>query len=155
VSAGPGGVIHRFTKPDAGAFGSINPDKQGPAIWVRYTLANGTPIYVLYGHTAASWVDNTAITNKKFIFDCKYTTGWKTGNTVDADTVIGLTAPFYLNQEATPHLHVGIFKPNNTCKGNYCEPPLKGWGYGDIVVPEGEFIDPEVFFTDPHYWLAP
>src|SRR5262245_6547384 len=61
LSVGPGGIITPvgYTKPNAHRFGSINPDGTGPAIWAKYTLASGEPIYVLVGHTADSWTDNS------------------------------------------------------------------------------------------------
>lgn len=105
---------------------------------------------MLYGHTADSWVCNSGI-------DCVYTVNWTTGDSVSTNSVIGITAPFFNGGTAQPHLHLGVFKPYKACKNGFCEPPSKCWGYGDLIpnTGEGEFIDPEEFFTNPAYKLKP
>jgi hypothetical protein len=147
LSAGAG-VIHRYTKTTAGRFGSIDPDGNGPAIWVRYTLSTGDPIYGLYGHTALDWTDSSKIENKKFRFNCQYTQKWGIGARVGPCDCLGYTAPFYNGGVLQPHLHVSIFKPNQIAVGRYSDPPLRGWGYSAIHVPEGEYVNPEEFFLN-------
>jgi hypothetical protein len=156
LSIGPGGSVHKFTKADASRFGSINPDGAGPAIWITHTLLDGTPVYVLYGHTATTWVDNSTVDRKnRFHFDVTYTIGWTAKNPVGAASTIGFTAPFYLNGIAAPHLHISVFVPNKSCKkGNeYCDPPLQGWGYSALSVAEGNYVDPDDFFSLPQYCI--
>lgn len=157
LSVGPGGIISPigYTGPSFASFGSIDPDRPGPAIWMKYMLATNEPIYVLYGHTATSWIDNsTGAGTKSFKFDVTYTVRWTSGDQINEDTVVGATAPFYLRRTFMPHLHVSVFKPKRVCKNNtYCEPPSKGWGYSDIHQRTGDYINPEDFFTKPEYRL--
>lgn len=154
LSVGPDGVIHRNTKADAAGFGALNKDQKGPAVWVKYTLVSGDPIYVLFGHTAHSWEDKTTV-GADFKFDCTYTLNWKENDTVRANDAVGLTAPFYNTGISQPHLHLGVFKPNKTCNNSFCKPPSNCWGYGPLTTKDGEFINPEDFFTDPAYKLKP
>lgn len=157
-SIGPGGVIQPagYTKPNAAAFGSIDPGGPGPAIWMKYTLATGEPIYVLYGHTATTWTDATTGigSSSLFSFNCAYQVQWKTGDSIGGNVIIGHTAPYYLSTRPAPHLHVGVFKPNMSCGNAYCPPPSTGWGYSQIHLSTGDFIDPEQFFTNPAYVLS-
>jgi probable HAF family extracellular repeat protein len=158
ASVGPGGIISPsgFTKPDASRFGSIDPDHKGPAIWMRYSLATGEPIYVLYGHTAASWNDlSSGIGTASFKFDCTYSVGWKGQDSIGSGVVVGRTAPFYNHRLLVPHLHVSVFKPNKSCHNNtaYCSVPSSGWGYSKLNLPTGDYINPEDFFTKPEYAL--
>jgi Tol biopolymer transport system component len=147
------GIIYSYTKPYAERFGSINPNGKGPAIWVRYKLKTGEPIYVLYGHTSTTSNDNSRIKVKKekFVFDCSYTIKWKTGNFIATGEEVGMTAHFYRGGVLTPHLHFSVFKPKMK-DGSYDTPPNKGWGYSDIEKGSGEYIDPEIFFRE--YYLA-
>jgi hypothetical protein len=156
-SVGPGGIIHPFTEPNARQFGSIDPDHRGPAIWVRYTLATGDPIYVLYGHTATSWQDQSSGSGSTFHFDANYSIQWKTGDLINSQTVIGLTAPFYNGGRSQPHLHISVFKPNKSCSQGteFCGIPPNGWGYSDLTQQFGDYINPEIFFTDAQYCLKP
>ena len=71
-TVGPGGIIHKYTKADAGRFGSIDPNGGGPAVWVTYTLLTGEPIYVLYGHTATTWDDKSTGSGSTFQFNATY-----------------------------------------------------------------------------------
>ena len=158
LSVGPGGIIAPagYTKPNASEFGSINPDGRGPAIWMRFTLATGEPIYVLYGHTANSWTDaSIGVGTSAFQFNGAYKVQWQPGDYINAGTQLGYTAPFYNHTKLTPHLHISVFKPNKTCQNNaaYCTPPSNGWGYSRLHLPTGDFIDPEHFFADPQYAL--
>ena len=56
-----------------------------------------------------------------------------------------------------PHLHLSVFRPNKTCNNgkSYCDPPPNGWGYSELSTSRGDYIDPEVFFTDSQYCLKP
>jgi hypothetical protein len=150
------GEVGAYTKPDAGRFGSISldplqPDGRGPAIWVRYTLASGEPVYVLYGHTADSWTDRSRWSGATFFFDCTYfVRGW---GPVGSGETIGRTAPFYNGGQLAPHLHLSVFKPARASSGGYNLPPRIGWGYSDLRVPEGEYLDPEIFLMT--YRLQP
>ena len=160
TSVGPGGtIIGSYTRPDAQGFGALEPKGKtlgrGPAIWVKYTLVNGDPIYVLYGHTATSWSDySTGVGTAQFTFDATYQIHWKPNDPIGAFTVIGETAPYYYGASFAAHLHLGVFKPSRACSNNsFCPPPGSGWGYGPIHTAQGDFIDPEQFFTDPQYEL--
>jgi hypothetical protein len=156
MSVGGGGIISPlgYTKPNASGFGSIDPDGAGPAIWMKYNLATGEPIYVLYGHTATSWDDaTTGVGSALFNFACTYTVQWHAGDSIGANTVVGQTAPYYLNTRRAPHLHVSVFKPNKTCNNGFCPPPLSGWGYSQIHLPTGDYINPEELFTNAQYML--
>jgi hypothetical protein len=170
-SIGPGGVVYKYTETNAASFGAIYPGKAhiqsqgpGPAIWVRYTLATGAPVYVLYGHTAncpaaPCWNDQSSgqcaagiSPCPSFIFNCSYIIDWHAGDSIGANTVVGYTAPYYLYGVLQPHLHFGVFVPNKagsgTCKAvpgtAYCGPPNTDWGYTpDLTFPNGSFIDPD------------
>lgn len=144
TSVGPG-ALHFFTKPDADRFGSINPDGRGPAIWQKCLLSTGEPIYILYGHTADSWNDRSTGTGKTFKFNCTYKVK-APGTDLGAGVSVGQTAPVYNGGVAQPHLHLSVFKPKKDKNGVYYGPPSNGWGYSDIVLPTGEFINPEIFF---------
>jgi hypothetical protein len=154
VSVGTG-VIHSYTKTNAGSFGSINPNGNGPAIWVRYTLLTGAPIYILYGHTADSWSD-TSYTDShgNFHFSCSYQINWRSGDTVAVNTPIGKTAVFYNGGDPEPHLHLGCFLPKQAPNGSYYGPPSNGWGYGPINLTTGDWIDPEEFYSRSEYLLS-
>ncbi len=141
------GVIYPYTKPNAGRFGSIDPDGKGPAIWVRYKLSTGEPIYVLYGHTASSWVDSSKWIKNKFKFNCTYYIDWNAGDIVNSNTVIGYSASFYHSGTHQEHLHLSVFKPKKKKDGSYYGPPSSGWGYSNVNLPTGTYVDPEVFFT--------
>lgn len=149
------GVVHFYTKPNAGRFGSVNPDGAGPAIWVRYKLATGEPIYVLYGHCASSYVDQSKGSGKSFKFNVKYTLNLAAGGVVEAGAQIAKTAPYYNGGKPANHLHVSVFKPARRKNGTYYDPPTSGWGYSDISVAEGAYVNPEDFFTKSQYKLAP
>jgi hypothetical protein len=137
------GTVFYYTKPYAGRFGSISPDGNGPAIWIRHTLQDGSPIYVLYGHTAFWWTDRSGIRNGRFTFSCDY--GVIPQRAVAAGEVIGSTAPFYNGGKLATHLHLSVFKPNRLSNGQYATPPASGWGYSDVWTSQGQYIDPEVF----------
>jgi len=168
ISVGPGGVIEPpgYTKNDASRFGAISKDPKldgkGPAIWVKYKLATGAPIYVLYGHTAdcpapPCWNDESTGSGASFHFNCTYTMDWQTKNPISAATIAGFTAPYYLNGKHDEHLHISVFVPNKSCANGtaYCQPPRQGWGYSQPTFPSGEYIDPETFFGNPQYCLVP
>lgn len=154
-TVGPNGNIHSYTSVTASAFGSINPDYAGPAIWAQHTLATGQPVYVLYGHTASSWVDKTQLATKTlaFKFNCTYTLTWRSGDAIKNGAVMGRSAPYYNAGKPAQHLHLSVFLPNKTCNNAYCGPPRDGWGYSDIILSTGTFIDPEMFFSNPAYKL--
>jgi murein DD-endopeptidase MepM/ murein hydrolase activator NlpD len=155
IKSAGNGVVYFYTKPDAGRFGSINPDGLGPAIWIRYKLATGEPIYVLYGHSASSYVDKSSGSGKNFKFNCKYTINLSSGSTVRTGDTIAKTTPYYLNGKPAQHLHVSVFKPDRKRDGSYYGPPSSNWGYSDIRVNEGTYINPEEFFTNSQYKLSP
>jgi hypothetical protein len=137
------GTVFYYTKPNASRFGSITPDGNGPAIWIRHTLQDGSPIYVLYGHTAFWWTDRSGTTNGRFTFSCDY--GVIGQRAVAAGEVIGSTAPFYNGGKLGTHLHLSVFKPTRLSNGQYATPPSTGWGYSDAWTSQGQYIDPEAF----------
>lgn len=148
VSVGKG-IIYGYTKPNASRFGSVNPDGAGPAIWITHKLSDGSPIYVLYGHTATTWNDKSSYdkNKKKFTFDCTYSITLKSGSSVKPGERIGYTAPFYNNGVQATHVHISVFKPHYDGKNKtYYAPPSSGWGYSDVKVDTGEYVDPGVFF---------
>jgi probable HAF family extracellular repeat protein len=168
LSVGPSGFIFDastdgYTKATSAEFGSIDPNGKGPTIWVRYTLSTGAPVYVLYGHTAACpappcWNDQSTGSGKTFDFNSTYTVDWHSNDPIGIGTIMGYTAPYYLYGEADDHLHLGVFLPNKSCKGGtaYCEPPTNYWGYApSMTFPGGTYIDPQLFFSDAKYCLAP
>jgi len=142
------GIVHSFTKPNARRFGSIDPSGKGPAIWVKYKMATGEPIYVLYGHTATSWDDTSLWAKKRFKFNCTYSINLKSGDIVGTGESIGYTAPFYNGGSHAEHLHISVFKPRQKQDGTYAGPPSSGWGYSKMSMPSGDYIDPKVFFNE-------
>ncbi len=156
------GIVHRFTEPNASRFGSIDPDGRGPAIWVRYKLSTGEPIYVLYGHTATSWNDLSSWLKRKFNFNCSYSIKWKAGDKIATGEQVGLSAPFYHSGSHQEHLHLSVFKPKQKSDGTYYGPPSTGWGYSPLDLTTkndlnkygalGSYIDPDDFFTG--YYLS-
>lgn len=149
------GIVHSYTKPDARWFGSINPDGRdgrGPAIWVRYKLETGEPIYVLYGHTATSWNDISAWSKRRFKFNCAYSIEWQPGDIITTGEQVGLSAPFYHSGIHQEHLHMSVFKPKKMHNGNYYGPPSSGWGYSELSLPTGDYIDPKIFSAE--YYLT-
>lgn len=145
------GTVFSYTKAYAGRFGSISPDGNGPAIWIKHTLHDGSPVYVLYGHTAFWWTDRSATRNGIFTFNCAY--GVIPQRAVAAGEVIGNTAPFYNGGKLATHLHLSVFKPNRLANGQYATPPSSGWGYSDTWTSVGQYIDPELFLRT--YKLKP
>lgn len=147
------GIVHRFTETDASSFGAIDPDKKGPAIWVRYKLATGAPIYVLYGHTATSWHDSsTGLGTKKFKFNVSYSIKWTACDKIQTGETVGFSAPFYHSGTNQEHLHFSVFKPKQMSDGTYYGPPSSGWGYSKLSLPTGDYIDPKTFFAE--YYLS-
>lgn len=156
------GIVHSYTKPDASRFGSITPDGRGPAIWVRYKLANGEPIYVVYGHTATSWNDLSSWSKKKFTFNCSYSIEWRVDNKIMAGEQVGFSAPFYHSGTHQEHLHLSVFKPKQKSDGTYYGPPSSGWGYSPLELSTkndllkygalGSYINPDTFFSE--YYLS-
>jgi hypothetical protein len=152
------GTIHKYTEPNlnstrcASLFGSIAPPGSGPAIWVKYTLQDGSPIYVLYGHTATSWNDKSSGSGKNFKFNCSYTVAFKVGDKISSGEPIGFTAPFYLYGKPESHLHISVFQPKKQKNGIYYDPPSNGWGYSPINQATGKYVDPEIFFNT--YYLV-
>jgi hypothetical protein len=112
-------------------------------------MQDGSPIYVLYGHTATSWTDyskRTVVSGKTaFTFNCTYSV-IPAGRPVAAGETIGYTAPFYNGGVLKTHLHLSVFKPARLGTGQYATPPSTGWGYSDAVTSQGQYIDPELFF---------
>lgn len=145
------GTVFYYTKPNASRFGSINPDGNGPAIWIKHTLHDGSPVYVLYGHTSYWWQDRSTTTNGRFSFNCTY--GVIPQRSVAAGEVIGSTAPFYNGGKLATHLHLSVFKPSRLSNGQYNVPPSSGWGYSDVWTSLGQYIDPELFLRT--YKLQP
>jgi murein DD-endopeptidase MepM/ murein hydrolase activator NlpD len=137
------GMVFSYTKPYADRFGSISPNGNGPAIWIKHTLQDGSPIYVLYGHTAFWWTNRSTTKNGRFTFSCDY--GVINQRPVAAGEVIGYTAPFYNGGQLATHLHLSVFKPNRLSNGQYAIPPSSGWGYSDTWTSQGQYIDPEAF----------
>ncbi|AEI48454.1 M23 family metallopeptidase [Runella slithyformis] len=130
------GVVHSYTSASASAFGALNPDKSGPAIWITYQDKDGQLYYLLYGHIASSYTGTTS-----------YSITLKAGSTVEDGQVIGKVAPFSNSGKRADHLHIGVYKPLKKTNGTYYGPPTSGWGYGTISrSPEGEFISPNTFF---------
>ncbi len=150
IKAAGKGIVHSYTKVDASSFGAIGPDMDGPAIWIRHMLSSGEPVYILYGHTASSWVDNSYYDGGNFFFNCSYTISLQTGYEVNAGDTIGYSAPFYHSGELQTHLHLSVFKPKKKEDGTYYGPPNSGWGYSDLTLPTGNYIDPKVFFSNYH-----
>jgi murein DD-endopeptidase MepM/ murein hydrolase activator NlpD len=145
------GVVYK-TKVDSLGFGSIDPLGRGPYIYIKYELSNGDPIYVLYGHTASSWVDmSTGIDTTKFWFSCSYSIELSEGQMIQRGDIVGHSAPFYNGGSAAPHLHLGVFKPKKDKKGIFYEPPFNNLGYSKLSLPTGDWIDPKIFFAD--YYL--
>ena len=159
ANIGPGGTIDTYTKTTASGFGAIppQPSGNGPAIWVKYLLGSGAPVYVLYGHTASSWDDQSTGSGSTFTFNATYTINWKTGEAVGFPTTIGLTAPYYLYGLPAPHLHISVFVPNKSCSSGtaYCRPPTNGWGYSQSTFTTGQYVDPETFWGNQAYCLKP
>ncbi|MHC1742725.1 MAG: DUF362 domain-containing protein [Syntrophobacteraceae bacterium] len=142
------GVIHRLTGARASGLGSIRPNGAGPGIWIRYKLANGEPVYVLYAHAATEWADSSVgAGTKAFRFRCTYAIKWQPGDIVQGEP-LGLIAPFYNAKNLDAHLHVSVFKPGRDKRGTFYGPPSGGWEYGSAVVRTGTFIDPEEFFAE-------
>jgi len=146
------GIVHRYTKATASRFGSISPDGRGPAIWVRYKLVSGEPVYVLYGHTATTWSDASTVVRKRFNFNCLYKIKWSPGDRINTGEAVGLSAPFYHSGVHQEHLHLSVFMPNRKKDGSYYEPPSSGWGYSNLNVREGNYINPKEFFNS--YYLS-
>jgi hypothetical protein len=149
------GLVYSYTKPNANRFGSINPDGNGPAVWLRYKLASGEPIYVLYGHSASSYNDSSTGSGRNFRFNCTYVIDWRSNNLVTGGINFLKTAPFYNGGRPAPHLHLSVFKPKRKSDGSYYGPPSSGWGYSDINLTEGTYINPEDFLTKEVYKLSP
>ncbi|MDP1884800.1 MAG: hypothetical protein Q8L10_05585 [Candidatus Moranbacteria bacterium] len=149
------GIVHEYTKVDASGFGAIDPDpsewKDGPAIWIKHMLSTGEPIYVLYGHSASSWDDQSTGSGNDFVFNCTYAINLQPGDIVNAGSTIGYSAPFYNGGDFQPHLHLSVFKPNQKPDGSYYGPPSSGWGYSELSLDTGDFINPEDFFAN--YYL--
>lgn len=141
------GTIHSYTKTTASRFGSINPDGAGPAVWLKYVQSSGAPIYVLLGHNAWSWDDRSGKGKSgRFSFNCQYQIYWRPGQTVKPGELLNFIAPFYNGGRLQTHLHVSVFKPYRNGSGYY-GPPTSGWGYSDLKLSTGEYINPETFFT--------
>jgi hypothetical protein len=49
-----------------------------------------------------------------------------------------------------------VFKPTKVCHNNteFCGPPTGKWGYNNLSLPTGDYINPEDFFTQAQYCLA-
>jgi murein DD-endopeptidase MepM/ murein hydrolase activator NlpD len=131
------------------------PKYRGPLIWVRHTLENGEPVYVMFGHTATSWVDQTTIQpdpkNPKkqvFTFVCEYQVP-TVGTRVRRGQTVGFSAPFYRTDPPAhaEHLHLGVFKPRSNNTGGYFPPPIDLLGYGPYETSTGTWINPETFFA--------
>ena len=172
------GIVYKCY-PSAGSFGAIdcNPKKNhnynGPVVFVKYKLATGAPVYLIYGHSANSWVDNSknAGNDKKFTYSCSYKITIKEGQSVGTGESFLKTSPFYIYNSTAEHLHLSVFLPNKKKNSMYYEnPPSSEWGYSPsshtvkgtgskgkdnmyIEYPQGKYINPEDFFTKSQYAL--
>ena len=144
-----------YTKATAQRFGSVDPDFPGPATWLRLTLANGAPLYMMVGHVSETWDDHSVVSGGVLQeFAVSYVVP-RIDRIILAGDPIGKIAPFYRRRHLASHAHIGFFLPKKDAGGGYFGPPTSGWGAGDKTTPEGEWISPAVVFSTYSIVLSP